>query len=848
MKKINALLLCTLLYSSINAEEQQTPKTPKIFQDIRNGDKQAIQEQLYKCENFAERDKDGNTVFHIAAQEGEEEILHMIIESIEYHKNPELFSWSTIGYKPAFPTLDDVNKNGDTPLHSTIVHHDTNTTKNEKRAKIAQYLLNKKPELVEKCNKNNKTPMELVIDSDNISLLLLLFEKKLNVYLPDNTIKPIHYAAANGKYNTVNHILNNNISSVDERDKDGNPPLFHTIDSNNEPMLNYLASRGANLHLCNNQGENAFAIATYNKHVNLINLLKNEYHIDIDARDKNGRTALMRSTIEQNHEIMKQQIELGANIRITDNARENILHKSARIGDQKGAQIALQYDKGLLSDANVDGNIPVFTAIQNGHFKLAQILLNAGSNNSNTNNEGNSILHEVAKKNNDALLTELLQTNPNLINHKNKNGETPLFFAAHNNNVAAIRNLIQHNAEFRYITNIHGLTPMHDAATADAIDAIKELERQGVPLTDCTTSGTSNTTAHIAASYGSIKTIRYILQTQPGLLEICNKEGDNVFAKAARHNQLEATKLLFREEYYLNGTINRIINSFTNNSATRDFLINGRNNRSKQCEDIYKTYNEIKNLITINRGLVSKLSENHQFYSYVPSRLDGELLITSSNDLWNMYEAKRLQLNNQYVQAYNRELNQKVNFEQELARIERKKQEALEQKLAAERTERARIEQEKQEAIARKLAAERAEQERILQKQRVELAYRQAELERIEQERKAQQRPAPAPSAPSPAQPPLPAKPVNDAPVKTAKMKNVANKIRSEKATPEEISYYITESKKIIARNIQSQKMSQDEGKELLKIALRIGNQDANKTEIIKFIERINKAIEEDEE
>ena len=952
MKKINALLLCTLLYHSINANEQNIPK---IFQDVRNGDKKAIQEQLDNSEDLSVRDDKGNTIFHIAAQEGEEEIIHMIVENIEYNDNPDFFSWNYWGYKPKLPSLDDVNNDGDTPLHSVIVH-DNNTTKNENRAKTAKYLINKKPEFLEKrnkkdfspifvatdtdnpqfihlftaynidltkhrysnvnhnfngetiltyatktnkqniikycthytsleavANKDNKTPIELVIDADNISLLSW-FEKNINTYLANNTIKPIHYAAANGKYNAFNYLLNKKIS-VDEPDKDGNPPLFYTIDSNNEPMFTHVLSCGANLHICNKQGENAYAIAAYQKHFNLVDLLKKKYNIDIDARDKNGRTALMRSTIEQNHDMMEKHIELGANIRITDNTRENILHKIARSGDLKGAQIALKYDKGLLSDTNVERNTPLLTAIQNGQFKLAQILMDAGSPLDTINAQGDTIFHEVAKKSNNALLTELSKINPKFINQKNNAGETAIFFTTKNNNVSAMQQLIQRGADYKNIVNIHGLTPMHYAATTDSIDAIKELEKYGISLADCTQSG--NTTAHVAANYGSIKIIKYILQTQPGLLELCNKENDNVFSSAARCNQLEITKLLLREEYYLNGTINRIINSFTNNPATRNFLIKERDNRSKQCEDGYKIYKEAKDFININ----TKTAKNNNFH-YVPSHLDRELLISSANDLWNMLEPQRSQLINQYTQTYNGEFNQKVNFEQELARIERKKQEArerieqekqealslklaaewakraeqeriLQAQLAAERAEQERILQaqlaaeraEQERILQAQLAAERARQEQILQQQQAELAYKQAELERIKKERKAQlqamqqqQHPAPAPApsaAPAPEQPTPPAAPTNNQ--KIAKMKIIANDIRSQKATQENIDFFVEESKKIIAINLQTQKISKDEANELKRIADRIKNQGATQAQINNFIEKIKKAMEDEE-
>src|SRR5207245_385610 len=118
-------------------------------------------------------------------------------------------------------------------------------------------------------NNDNKTPISLAIDTENIQLIEVLKEN-LNAFIANTSIKPIHYAAAHGKYKALDHIINNNVS-VDEPDRDGNPPIFHAIDSNDEQMLNHLLYLGASLKKCNNLGEDALAIATYNKHFHLIN-------------------------------------------------------------------------------------------------------------------------------------------------------------------------------------------------------------------------------------------------------------------------------------------------------------------------------------------------------------------------------------------------------------------------------------------------------------------------------------------------------------------------------------------------------------------------------------------------
>lgn len=817
MKKINLLIFCTLLTSLVNAREENSPK---IFQDVRNGNKEAIKQRLENAEDFTVKDKDGNTVFHIAAQEGQEEIMVTIAE---FYNNCSYYNYYISG--PTLPKLDEVNNDGDTALHSAI-YSDNSDKQHDGQTKVAEYLICKEPQLMKKCNKNNfspafvavkkddprfiriftahhgldlnnhrrngetiftysikenkpktihycaqktslsnvanndnKTPLSLAIDSENIQLIELLKEN-LNAYIANTDIKPVHYASAHGKYKALDHMIKNNNISVNEPDKYGNPPIFHAIDSNDEQMMNHLLYLGANLQACNNQGEDALAIATYNKHFNLIATLKQKHNVDINARDKKGQTALMRSSIEQNHDVMETLIGLGANIRITDNLRENILHKIARAGDHKGANLALTYSKQLLSDINIEGNTPLFVAMYNGQFNLAKLLIEAGSPLDTINKTGETILHVITKKGNHPLLVELLKTiKPQFINHKNQNGETAIFFAAKNDDAKSIQYLIERKAEYRAITNIHGLTPMLCAAELDAVEAMKELERQGASLSDCTPEG--NTAAHIAAGNGKIKVIRY-LQSKNGLLDVYNKKGDNAFSYAAVQGQLEVTKLLLREEYFINGMVSRTINTLKNNLTynnqdVHNFLVKEHNNRVEKCKEIYNVYVQAKNLIEENKHSAFMLAENNIFHllTYAPSQVDGEFA-TTTDALYYMTEAQRTRLFNHYVKAKDKEINQKLSFEKEIAKNKLEQQKALERQKAAEQAEKERIRQQQQAELDRIAQANRqraaqeqarlqeelkkqqqTEQERIAAQQGTSIAEQQAELDRIAKEKYA---------------------------------------------------------------------------------------------------------------
>ena len=806
MKKINLLIFNVLLCNLVGAREQALPK---IFHDVRNGDKEAVRNELYNCADCTIKDKDGNTVLHIAAQNGFKEIAELLLE---YNDN-----WF---YKPTLPNIDDVNNNGDTALHTAVSSDDHDY---ENRAEVLQYLLTKNPELAKKTNKenfspafiavkkddprfiriftahqldlgkhkrngetvftyavkehkpktihycahktslgnvannDNKTPTSLAIDSENIQLLEL-FKENINTFIANTSIKPVHYAAANGKYKALDYIIDKNNVSVDEPDEDGNPPLFHAIDNNDEQMMNHLLYLGADRKKCNNQGENALAVAAHNKHIHLIKVVKTKLNLDIDARDKKGQTALMSSSIAQMHDVMEELISLGANIRITDNLRENILHKAARSGDKKGTTIALKCDKLLLSDLDLEGNTPLFTAMYNGQFSLAKILFDAGSPLDTINKKNETILHEVTKQSNnkalknkkvqeeyEALRAELLKKiNPNLINQKNLDDETTIFFAAKNDDAIGIRNLIRYKAEYRAITNIHGLTPMHCAAGSDAVEAMQELERNGISLKDRSPHG--NTPGHIAAGQGNIRTIRY-LQSKDGLLEICNNNGDNVFAYGTKQGKLEVTKMLLCEQYYINGTVSRLITELKNNPSrsTHDayqFLAEKHTDRIKQCQMIIDVDAQARVLMHEKQQLIDALSKGDFFNNMLlqainlPSSLGKTITV---NELYYMSESERNKIRDQRVQWRNEEYNKKAELEKTVAKMRKEEQKAREQKKAAEKAKQERILQQERDKQERIRKEQQEELDRIAQENRQRAAQENARLKQELERAKATQ-------------------------------------------------------------------------------------------------------------
>jgi ankyrin repeat protein len=704
MKKISLFLLCTLLTTNTF--------TRNIFEDVRNKNKEALRQRLENCENCAIKDEHGNNALHIAAEKGDTEIIDILTTA------PSCDSWSDWFYAwlyaPTLPNIDEQNDDGDSPLICATDNGQLATAEqlvkkgadmkmiNKKRLSapflavlkddprfirifvahklnLVQHTRNgdtifhvavkeKKPKAMHYCvqettlhnitNNEGKTPTFLVIDQ-NIDMLRMFKQSQLNAAATSTGIKPIHYATEHNKYDAINYLLNNNIS-IDEPDTKGNPPIFY---ANNETTLNFLLNHKADLKKRNNKGEDILAIATHNKNHALIATLTQKHNMDIDARDNNGHTSFMRAAIEQNYESMSTLADLGANIRITDNTRENVLHKIARIGDQKGAKLVLNREKALLTDLNKNGDSPLFVAIQNGNLTFAEFLIDAGSRIDTINNDGNTIIHELVKKNNNWLLNKLLKKiNYNLINHKNKKGECPLSLAVYNDDVETIKALLLYKAN-TYTVDQDG-----------------------------------NNIAHVAAKNGSLKTLQF-LQSRQDLFKSHNHRGETPFTCGAHQGQLEATKLLLTEDHFINGDVTTIINTMKNQYFFWDneyrvceFLSQQHKNRLNECESIIAIAQSTFTLISENNNLCNTLRQKQYNVIYNPVELYSNY---SENELYKMYAADRNRIKAKYLECQNRELRIRDDFKQRLATINEQEQK-----------EKARVQALKDELIKAKASAE----------------------------------------------------------------------------------------------------------------------------------------------
>ena len=120
----------------------------------------------------------------------------------------------------------------------------------------------------------------------------LLSIRNINVNVKDvYGWTPLHCAARNGHVEIVRLLLQNG-AEVNAKGNGGYTPLHFAAICGQVDILHLLVENGANLEAQDNYGYRVLHWAAYYGHLPIIQELISRYHLDINARRKDGRTAL----------------------------------------------------------------------------------------------------------------------------------------------------------------------------------------------------------------------------------------------------------------------------------------------------------------------------------------------------------------------------------------------------------------------------------------------------------------------------------------------------------------------------------------------------------------------------
>jgi ankyrin repeat protein/serine/threonine protein kinase len=337
-------------------------------------------------------------------------------------------------------------------------------------------------------------------------------------------------------------------------------------------------------------------------------------------------------------ETLQLLISSGADIKITTNQGNNLLHICAEKGhaDMCSYLIELYRESGTLSKMmecnNKDDCTPALFAAAKKNLEVLKVLTSAGASIHCTNANGWTIVHFCARNNDDALcswIIEALRASGDLaamINKQARFGNAPALVAAANASLNVLKLLADAGADMRATTGAQW-TMLHQSAWKGAVDIcawLLEWYRGMGELSEMLDAKASNseTPATIAAFYGQVDVLKLLVEAGANIRCVCY-DGWNLLHCCAKKGY-EATCAWLIETYRGTEDLVYMLEGRISDGMTPALLAaaNGQYNIFKLLADACKNSEaSLLNAVTLEGNSALHLLVSNGHTDFVPDLL-----------------------------------------------------------------------------------------------------------------------------------------------------------------------------------------------------------------------------------
>lgn len=250
-------------------------------------------------------------------------------------------------------------------------------------------------------NKYNKKARETermdiaeIIQSGNVALFKEWIESR---EIADSLVHKIlyshnylTYAAMNSRLEIVEFIIESGIIPINKKNHSGRTALMYACMNANEPMMQYLLSKGAYVNAKDISGMSAFLLACQNKNVGVLKLLKykgaNVYEVD-----GFGKNALIFAASSSNAAVVKYLLEIGIDPTHKDSEGENALIHAIWSRRNDIAKMLMEC-YGDIDQKNTKGKTLLMHACRYGNMSFMEYLIEQNANVNVRDDEGSTAL------------------------------------------------------------------------------------------------------------------------------------------------------------------------------------------------------------------------------------------------------------------------------------------------------------------------------------------------------------------------------------------------------------------------------------------------------------------------
>ncbi|VDI45560.1 Hypothetical predicted protein [Mytilus galloprovincialis] len=354
-------------------------------------------------------------------------------------------------------------------------------------------------------------------------------------------------------------------SHKDEKDKDGRSCFYVACENGNMDTVKLLMKFHHDINTENAEKTTALSATCLNGHADVAQLLL-ENNADINKTNKINQSAMHFACTNGNVELVQRLLSTGNNVDITirDTFGKTALHVVCEKGHRDIVKTLMECGIDLNQKDKI-GQTPLYLACKNGCYDTVRYIIDFNYsnktkttiadelNNSYKTKDEWSVLHAACFNGHTKVVKLLIDAGLN-VNDTENNGSTPLILACengHNETVKSLLNLNGKKLESRVNTttrNKYGWSCLHSACFNGHTEVVKLLIDIGLRVNDTIYIG--YTPLYLACQNGHYDTVKLLLDLNGQILNSCvdtatrYKDGWTVLHTACAKGHTNIVKLL----------------------------------------------------------------------------------------------------------------------------------------------------------------------------------------------------------------------------------------------------------------------------------------------------------------
>ncbi|XP_068211652.1 transient receptor potential cation channel subfamily A member 1-like [Palaemon carinicauda] len=536
--------------------------TLPLLEATEEGDYETVKHLLKLATDVNQKDEEtGYTALHIACKNNSYDIAKFLLEegadcnaSDKTEQTPLHLAVKKDHHLCCQILLDNekLEINAYNRTHDTALHQ----AAKEGRYTLCGMLLEHKNSKVNAKNKKGITPLHYAAQENQWEIIELLLAKNADWSCSDtHSYLALHYAAQKG-FQDCCRVLINNVSASDKDKqlrtclKDGRSPLMLAAKGGHHKCCEIMGF--GNINATDKDKNTALHFAAQGGYDYTVTQLL-EAGADPNAQNKKLSAPVLEAAGKKKFGCLKILAEKGANLRVFDKLRKNVMHYAA----EKDAIDALTFLMSfqvlieLIDKKDTNNCSPLHLAIKKGADECALLLLEKGASPIEPCSGGLTPLHLAADKGSTSVCEVLLSKKEVQVSQENDSKVTPLHMAALHGSTDVCQMLIRRGARLTAV-DAEGRTALHVASAEGHANVVKFLSKKG--LSSKLRDDTGSCALHLAAAKGSIKCCEVLVSSAKVTCWDLDQNGnlpmDRAFKKKSKDGKLSQEDLDKHDEVF----------------------------------------------------------------------------------------------------------------------------------------------------------------------------------------------------------------------------------------------------------------------------------------------------------